>query len=201
MRTEIHHSPANAQAVPALEEAVRLLSEELRAVRSAAHREGRRLRLMSLTLVTTLALAGWSVQYPFPAAQAQPPLQSEPSPLTVEERQALREKLLAELPADTRRELDSFQRQVDWVSRYMQTWDPGTAGAVIALMLYRMSKSMDTMPSMEQQMRTMSAQMSALPAIVAELNQINANMTVITGTMDSTLGRAGRMMPWMPFAP
>ena len=119
----------------------------------------------------------------------------------MEERQALREKLLAELPADTRRELDSFQRQVDWVSRYMQTWDPGTAGAVIALMLYRMSKSMDTMPSMEQQMRTMSAQMSALPAIVAELNQINANMTVITGTMDSTLGRAGRMMPWMPFSP
>ena len=64
-----------------------------------------------------------------------------------------------------------------------------------------MGQSMNTMPSMEQQMRTMSGQMGALPAIVAELAQINAKMHVITATMDSTMGRAGRMMPWMPFSP
>jgi hypothetical protein len=83
----------------------------------------------------------------------------------------------------------------------MQTWDQGQAGAVVAMMLFRMAESMSTMPSMEQQMRTMSGQMGALPAIVAELNAINAKMHVITGTMDSTMGRAGRMMPWMPFSP
>jgi hypothetical protein len=83
----------------------------------------------------------------------------------------------------------------------MQTWDPGQAGAVVALMLFKMSQSMDTMPSMEQLMRTMSGQMGALPAIVAELAAINAKMNVITATMDSTMGRAGRMMPWMPFSP
>jgi hypothetical protein len=155
---------------------------------------------MSLALVTTLALAGWSVQYRFPAAeaqvQAQAPLQPKPRSLTAEERAAQRAKLQAELPEGLRRELGSFERQVDWLTRYMQTWDEGTAGAVVALMLYRMSQSMVTMPSMEQQTRTMSTQMGALPAIVAELNQINAKMTVITGTMDATMGRAGRMLPW-----
>lgn len=112
-----------------------------------------------------------------------------------------RAELIAMLPAEKRRELDAFEREVDWVNGYMQTWDQGKAGAVVAMMLYRMAKNMDTMPSMEQQMRTMSAQMGALPAIVAELNQINAKMNVITGTLDSTMGRAGRMMPWMPFSP
>jgi hypothetical protein len=28
-----------------------------------------------------------------------------------------------------------------------------------------------------------------------------AKMHVITASMDSTMGRAGRMMPWMPFSP
>jgi hypothetical protein len=83
----------------------------------------------------------------------------------------------------------------------MQTWDEGKAGAVVVIMLFRMAQSMDTMPSMEQQMRTMSGQMGALPAIVAELDQIKAKMHVITGSMDSTMGRAGRVMPWMPFSP
>jgi hypothetical protein len=153
---------------------------------------------MSLALVTTLVLAGWSAHYRFPAAEAQvqAPLQSERRPMTPDDRTAQREALLAQLPADTRRQLLSFEREVDWLMRYMQTWDEGTAGAVVALMLYRMSQSMGTMPSMEQQMRTMSGQMGALPAIAAELNQINAKMTVITGTMDSTMGRAGRMVPW-----
>jgi hypothetical protein len=201
VRTEIDRSPANAQAIPASEDAVRLLAEELKAARREAERQGRRVRLMSLALVAVSALAGWSVGYLAPSAQAQVPLYSERRPVTTEERAAQREKLLAELPADTRRQLASFEREVDWLTRYMQTWDEGTAGAMVALMLYRMSQSMDTMPSMELQMRTMSAQIGALPAIVAELGQINAKMTAIAGTMDSTMGRAGRMMPWMPFSP
>lgn len=201
MRTEIDRSPANTQAIPALEDAVRLLAEELKAARREADRRGRHLRVISLALVAVVALAAWSVGYLAPAAQAQVPLHSERTLVTAEERAARREKLLAELPTDIRRQLGSFEREVDWLTRYMQTWDEGTAGAVVALMLYRMSQSMDTMPSMEQQMRTMSAQMGALPAIVAELRQLNAKMTVITATMDSTLGRTGRMMPWMPFSP
>jgi len=201
MPTEIDHSSTQSQATPALEEMVRFLTEELRAVRREARRQRRLLRLMSLALVTILVLAGWSVRPLFPTAQAQAQLQSQRQPMTPEERTARREELLAALPAETQRELESFQRQVDWLIRYMQTWEEGTAGAVISLMLYRMSQNMSVMPAMEQQMRTMSVQMGALPAIVAELNQINAKMTLISGTMDSTMGRAGRMMPWMPFMP
>lgn len=201
MQTEIDRCLADTSDVPALAEAVRLLAEQLSAVRREADRQRRRRLLMSLILATMFGLAGWSVQDLFPAAEAQAPLQPELRPLTAEARVTQREELLAQLPAELRRELGSFERQVDWLSRYMQTWDEGTAGAVVALMLYRMSQSMDTMPSMEQQMRTMSVHMSALPAIVAELNQINAKMTVISATLDSTMGRAGRMMPWMPFSP
>jgi hypothetical protein len=47
----------------------------------------------------------------------------------------------------------------------------------------------------------MTGQMAAMPAIAAELAQIGAQMRVITAAMDSTMGRAGRMIPWMPFSP
>jgi hypothetical protein len=201
MRTDTDRFSQDASGMPMSEETVRILAEELKAVRRDLDRQRRRRRRMSLALATTFSLAGWWAHYLFPTAEAQAPLQPQLRQLTAEQRAAQREKLQAELPAELRQELSSFERQVDWLTRYMQTWDEGTAGAVVALMLYRMSQSMDTMPAMEQQMRTMSAQMSALPAIVAELNQINAKMTVITGTMDSTMGRAGRMMPWMPFSP
>ena len=201
MRTDNDRLPPNASGLLTSEETVRVLAEELRAVRREADRQRRHRQLMSLALAMIFSLAGWSVHYLFPTAEAQAPLQPELRQLTAEERAAQREKLQAELPAELRRELGSLERQVNWLTRYMQTWDQGTAGAVVALMLYRMSQSMDTMPAMQQQMRTMSAQMAALPAIVVELNQINAKMTGIAGSMDSTMGRAGRMMPWMPFSP
>ena len=90
---------------------------------------------MSLALATFAVLAGWSAQNLFPAAEAQTTRQTGLGPLPAEERAAEREKLLAELPPELRRELGSFERQVDWLTRYMQTWDEGTAGAVVALML------------------------------------------------------------------
>jgi len=56
-------------------------------------------------------------------------------------------------------------------------------------------------PQKSSVMAVHTDRMGVRPAIVAELNQINAKMHVITGTLDSTMGRAGRMMPWMPFSP
>lgn len=185
---------------PGLEELVRLLTDEVRAARREAERQRRWLRLLSGALVLALtAVAGWGVAPFLPEALAQaPPRAPAASP---EQLAARRSELLAMLPADKQRELASFEREVDWLKGYMQTWDEGMAGAVVAIMLFRMSQSIETMPSMEQQMRGMSGQMAALPAIVAELAQINAKMHVITASMDSTMGRAGRMMPWMPFSP
>ena len=196
---------SNRVAEPApgtgLEELARLLAAELRATRAEARRERHRMRAMMALLLVSLVATLWSVLPSVPFAQSQRPSQMQPPPLSAEGRAARRAELIAMLPADKRKELETYEREVSWLSGYMQTWDEGQAGAVVALMLYRMAHSMDTMPSMEQQMRTMSGQMGALPAIVAELNQMNAKMSVITASMDSTMGRAGRMMPWMPFSP
>ncbi len=156
---------------------------------------------MALALGLLLGAFGWSFIPAYSLAEAPGLSQHLTSQLGTEDRAAQRARLLAMLPADKQHQLESFEREVAWVTGYMQTWDQGQAGAVVALMLFKMAQSMNTMPSMDQQMRTMSGQMGALPAIVAELAQINAKMHVITTTMDSTMGRAGRMMPWMPFSP
>jgi hypothetical protein len=184
-----------------LEELIRLLAEEGRAARAEARRERRRARVMIGVLALLLLVMGWSALSTRTLAQAEILAHGQPPAIGAGERAARRAELLAMLPGEKRRELERFEQEVDWLRGYMGTWDDDEAGAVVAMMLFRMAQSMDTMPSMEQQMRTMSGQMGALPAIVAELNQINAKLHVITGTMDSTMGRAGRMMPWMPFSP
>lgn len=191
----------NLPAAQDLEDAVRLLAQELRAARGEAQLQQRRLRALGLVFGLGLAALGWAVLPTLSQAQAPGLPQAQPAASSPTARAARRAELLAMLPADKQRELESFEREVDWLTGYMQTWDQGQAGAVVALMLFKMAQSMDTMPSMDQQMRAMSGQMGALPAIVAELTAINAKMHVITATMDSTMGRAGRMMPWMPFSP
>jgi hypothetical protein len=169
--------------------------------RVEAQRQRRRLGALSLACGLLLGALAWSVIPSFSRAEDPHRPQAFSTAMTPDERAAQRAQLLTMLPADKRGQLESFEREVAWPTGYMQTWDPGQAGAVVALMLFKMSQSMDTMPSMEQLMRAMSGQMGALPAIVAELAAINAKMNVITATMDSTMGRAGRMMPWMPFSP
>lgn len=201
MFTSDSTSPNQAPLAPELEHAVRALVEELRTARREARRQGRRLAALTLVGGLLLGALAWSAIPSSSFAQAAQARQTSATVLTPEGRAARRAELLAMLPAEKRGQLESFEREVDWLTGYMQTWDPGAAGPVVALMLFKMAQSMDTMPSMEQAMHTMSGQMGALPAIVAELSAINAQMHVITASMDSTMGRAGRMMPWMPFSP
>jgi hypothetical protein len=201
MQAKMQIDPADLSVNGSLDNAIQLLVDELKAVRADAQRQRGRMRVMVVSLVLLLGAAGWSWLPRFSVAEGFGAGPQQPNPMSPEDRAARRAELLVMLPADKQRLLEKFDREADWVSGYMQTWDQGKAGAVVAMMLFRMAQSMDTMPSMEQQMRTMSGQMGALPAIVAELNQINAKMHVITATMDSTMGRAGRMMPWMPFSP
>lgn len=201
MKSEIQNVREDLPAGQGLEDAVRRLAEELRAARAEAQVQRRRLRALALVLGLGLATLGWTVIPTFSQAETPDLRQTQTAPLSPSARAAQRAQLLAILPEDKQRLLESFEREVAWLTGYMQTWDQGQAGAVVAMMLFKMAQSMSTMPSMEQQMRTMSGQMGALPAIVAELSAINAKMHVITASMDSTMGRAGRMMPWMPFAP
>lgn len=190
-----------APAGVTLEAAVQSLVEEIRAARAETQRQRWRLRTLAVGIAVLLAALSWSVAPSFSRAEVVLPDGNTSPSMSPDELAAKRAELIAMLPAEKQRELESFEREVVWLSAYMHTWEQGQAGAVVALMLFKMAQSMSTMPSMEQQMRTMSGQMGALPAIVAELAQINAKMSVITASMDSTMGRAGRMMPWMPFAP
>jgi len=157
--------------------------------------------VLAVGIAALLAALSWSVAPSFSRAETAPPDGNAIPSMSRDELAAKRAELIAMLPTEKQQELESFEREVVWLSAYMRTLEQGQAGAVVALMLFKMAQSMSTMPSMEQQMRTMSGQMGALPAIVAELAQINAKMSVITASMDSTMGRAGRMMPWMPFSP
>lgn len=188
--------PMDATLPPSQHEPLLQVLEELRATRQSNLRQGRRLRLLALTLGLMAVLTGWFAYQAHSSAQSSP--QPQPS---AEARAQQREQLLALLPEDKRQELEQFAHEAEWLGQYLRTLAPDEAGALVALMLFRMAKTMENMGSMERNMRTMSAQMASLPAIVVELNQINAKMSVITHDMDSTLGRAGRMVPWMPFGP
>jgi hypothetical protein len=140
----------------------------------------------------------------FAQVPAEFPLQTEN--LDPESRATMREELIKGLPDEKRQRLDRFEQEVKWVSQYMQTWDKGMEGAVVALMLYKMSNSMESVPQMYDQMKVMNSLMTAMPAMATEMQRMNANMSVITANMgvmtqnmDSTMGRMGRSMPWMPW--
>jgi hypothetical protein len=121
-------------------------------------------------------------------------------------RRATREALVAQLSPEHKRKLDQFEREVGWLSQYIQTWDEGQAGVVIALMLFRMADNMESVPKMHREMEVMNSLMNSMPVVASEMQRMNANMAaivanmgVMSSNMDSTMGRMGRMMPWMPW--
>jgi hypothetical protein len=121
------------------------------------------------------------------APAARPPL-AAPGPT--------RDQLMAQLPPADRARLEEFEQKVGWLSQYMRSSPQFDAGAAVALFLSSMAKSIDAMPGMYAEMQAMNAKMNAMPVLANEVAGMNAKMTVITANMDSTMGRAGRMMPW-----
>ena len=103
---------------------------------------------------------------------------------------------MAMLPAGERARLEEFEQKVAWVSQYTRSSPQFDAGAAIALFLGNMAKAMESVPLMHAEMQVMNAKMNALPFMANEVAGMNAKMGVITADMDSTMGRAGRMMPW-----
>ena len=201
MPRHLDESPAVQTQATLGNDSLLLILKELQIARAETLHQSSRLRLMALGLGLMTILAGWSGYQAISNAESQPPVTTPAASMSPEDRATQRRELMAMLPEEQRQELEKFAQQAEWLDQYMHTWEPDQAGALVALMLFRMTKTMDTLPEMERNMRIMSGQMAALPAIVGELNQINAKMSVITTNLDSTMGRAGRMMPWMPFAP
>ena len=138
-----------------------------------------------------------------PTAFAQTEPQHGMSAEQLQSSAAKRKALIAQLPDEKRQEIEEFQQRVEWVSQYMQTWDEGQAGAVVALMLNRIGDNMDAVPKMHQEMKTMNSLMKSMPIVAVEMQRMNANISLITANMgvmthnmDSTMGRMGRWMPW-----
>jgi hypothetical protein len=151
-----------------------------------------------------LALAYISGQFGTSAiAQTQRLSQPAAGPVDRVDRIAQRQALIAQLPEEAQAELAEFERSIEWLGRYLQTWDERQAGAVVALMLQRIGQNMNAMPKIHSEMQTMNSLMQAMPVVAVEMQRMSANLAVITANMgvmthnmDSTMGRMGRMMPW-----
>jgi hypothetical protein len=187
---------------------VRQLAETLAHVGARHEKAMRRQRWFFLLIATLFFLAYYMTKEPSATVFAQVPAQFSPQTenLDPESRATMREELIKGLPDEKRQRLERFEQEVRWVSQYMQTWDKGMEGAVVALMLYKMSNSMESVPQMYDQMKVMNSLMTAMPAMATEMQRMNANMSVITANtgvmtqnMDSTMGRMGRSMPWVPW--
>jgi hypothetical protein len=191
-----------------MQQTVRQLSRTLAQTEARHERTMRRQRWLLLLAAMLFAVAFHMTRSPGATAFAQVPAQltsqtAQPDPQT---RAAKRETLIEQFPEETRQRLAEFEQQVEWLSQYMQTWDEGQAGAVVALMLKRIGDNMDAVPKMHQEMQVMNSLMNSMPIVATEMQRMNANMSVITANMgvmthnmDSTMGRMGRSMPWMPW--
>lgn len=61
-----------------------------------------------------------------------------------------------------------------------------------------MSEKMDALPILANDVHGMNDKMHALTVLATEVQGIHRQVAIMAADMDSTMGRAGRMMPWMP---
>ncbi len=59
-----------------------------------------------------------------------------------------------------------------------------------------MNEKMEALPVLANDVQGMNGKMNALPILATEVQGIHGQVAVMSANMDSTMGRAGRMMPW-----
>jgi len=188
-----------------MQQAIGLLARTLAQTEARHQQTIRRQRWFLLIVAALIATAVYLGKGGAPTAFAQAPAMpnAAASAMDPQAKEARRAALKAQLPEEQQRKLIEFEQHVQWISQYMQTWDEGQAGAVVALMLSRIGDNMDAVPEMRDEMHTMNGLMRSMPTVAAEMQRMNANIAVITANMgvmthnmDSTMGRMGRWMPW-----
>ncbi|NEX15974.1 MAG: hypothetical protein C1943_04880 [Halochromatium sp.] len=193
--------------------AIRELTASLRRFEAryeAARRSERRLRIG--LVFSTLLILGGGIYLGFIAttdfvAQIAPPRVAQIDPEAALERRA---QLLASLEPAERARLEQFEAQTALVREYVQVSPEFNAGATVALVLSSMSRSVEVMPAlyrvvaaMADDMRAMNARlaemdrkMDALPVLATQVQGMRVEMAIMAASVDSTMGRAGRMLPW-----
>jgi hypothetical protein len=184
--------------------------ERIEARQEAARRSERRLWLG--VLLTAMVVAGGAAHLtlaPFAGVleRLAPPRLAVVDPVAAE---AQREALLASLTPAERAWLDDFEHRVSMIRHYAQVSPDFDAASTVALFLGQMSRSVEVMPDLyatvaemrdelravNDQMRVMNARMDALPVLATEVQAMRGQVGIMAAGMDSTMGRAGRMMPW-----
>ena len=165
------------------------LQQRQDALAAENRRLARRMRLQVAAVILVCSVLVVSVAVATTAQQQAAPALAE------------RDALLAMLSEEERKNLAEFEARIHWLSSYMKHNPDFNAGAAVALFLSEVADGMAAVPKMHREMQVMNARMAAVPAMVVEMQAINSKLAVMTGAMDSTMGRAGRMMPWMPFSP
>lgn len=176
----------------------------------ATRRAERRLRLG--LFLSTVAILGGAVFVALAAttdflARIAPPRIVQSDPAAAEARH---QRLLASLPAEERARLQEFEAEIRLVREYVEVSPDFDTGAAVTLVLFHMSRSVEVMPAlyhvvaaMADDMRNMNARladmerkMDALPVLATEVQGMRGQMAVMAAGVDSTMGRAGRMLPW-----
>lgn len=77
--------------------------------------------------------------------------------------------------------------------------DPNSfdSNAAVAVYLYDLNRTMSSLSSVDDELRTISRQLDANTHIANEMREMNLKMTTITQSIDSTMGVMGRMMNQM----
>ena len=204
--------PASEREPDQLAEALNRLAitmEQLQARYDATQRANRWIRVGLIALL--ILMGGLAYQALAPVANLLSVVaQSRPAALDPKVAAVQKEHLLRMLPPDDRARIERFEEQQRWVSSYLAANPDFHAGPAIAMFLSQMAHSVQVMPqmyaevrsmtnelrTMNSEVRSMNAKMVALPVLATEVHGMHGKMSVMAAGMDSTMGRAGRMFPW-----
>jgi hypothetical protein len=195
-----------AEAIAGLTAALYRLEARYEASRRAERRLRVGLFLAALVILGGAAFAAHAVVTDL-LSQIIPNRLAQSDPAAARDR---RERLLANLTVEERARLQEFETQVRLVREYVEASPDFDTGATVALMLSRMSHSVAVMPELygvvegiADEMRAINGRMAeidrkmeALPVLAREVQGMRGQIGVMAAGVDSTMGRAGRMMPW-----
>ena len=226
--------PVSKQELTQVTEALERISiamEQLQIRYDDSQRTTRRVRL---ALMITLLLFSAALYHAFTpivelVTQVQQiiPRSKAPTALEAKSLSESRKYLMESLSPDDRAQIELFEQQQKWVSNYIASNPNFNTGAVVALVLSRMSQAVQVMPELYDEIRTMTnevrsmnanmqamngkmdalpllaadikvmrIQMSSLPVLANEVNEMSYSMSIMTRDINSTMGKAGRIMPW-----
>lgn len=187
-----------------LVESIRLLTQTVESGERRMRRMETRITRITLVLLTVFGLAGYftfalvstSVAVAEPQGVLQR-LEHGVAELTHEE--------AAKIKAREEREKQKFHHMMEQMRANMNKVGKIEPLHSVAIILKDMKEMLEAVPRMADRMDTMNVailqmneKMSAMPTMAVDMHHMNGKMGIMSHGVDSTMGRMGRMMPWMP---